>query len=477
MKVAVIGAGVCGLTCAHRLTKAGHTCHVYERWPGLGGQAATVDLGDGHLVERYYHHLFPSDRDIVRLYDELSLPDEVEWIPSRMAVYAEGGIHPFTTPLDLLRFRPLSLWARLRMAAAILALQRRHREVAPFEDVTAVAWIERTMGEEVLRKLWGPLLHAKFGGRAEELSMAWLWSKLTLRRKIRVKEARREVLGYPRRTFEPLFAALRDSVEAGGGRVLIDRPAARLARDGGSYLVTPGRPGSFRRGHDPRGFEPTEDAERYDAVVATVPSDVFEQLLDPELARRLDQRYLERVRSTEYQAALCLLLELDRPLSGFYWTSVADPALPFLGIIEQTNLVSPDRYGGRRLVYVANYRAHGDPLLDLEPDDLLALYEPGLRMLNPAFSRTWVRARWLFREPAAQPIVTAGYQRRMPPLETGLPGLVLANTSQVYPEDRGTNYAVRLGSRAAEAVATSVDRRAVRETGGRPPPSGRGSRA
>ena len=453
MRVAVIGAGVTGLVAAHRLAQRGHVPHVYERWPGLGGQAATLDVGGGALLERYYHHLFTTDRHIAALYDELGLGDEIEWRPSSVGVFADGAAHPFTTPLDLLRFRPLSPRARLRMGLAVVWLQRRHRNVEPFHDVSARSWIERAMGREVWEKVWEPLLRGKFGDRADEIAMAWLWSKLTLRRQIRGQEARQELLGYPRGSFETLYAALREAIERGGGRVTIDRPAARVARaDGGGFAVTPGAPGSFRRGLDPRGFAPAGEPERHHAVVATVPNDVFEELLEPRLARAVGDEYLGRLRSIEYQTALCLVLELDRPFGRFYWTNVADRELPFIGLIEQTNFVEPKRYGGRRFLYVANYLERGHRLLDLDAGALLAEYEPGLRRVRPGFRRDWVVRSWLFREPAAQPVVTTGYVRRIPPLRTGVPGLVLANTTQIYPEDRGTNYSVRLGGDAVDAL-------------------------
>ena len=448
-RVAVIGAGVAGLTAAHELAKRGFEPHVYERWPGLGGQAATMDVGGGVLLERYYHHLFTSDRHIAELYAELGMSDGIEWLPSSVAFFADGASRAFTTPLDLLRFQPLSLRSRVRMGLAVLALQRRHRRVEPFESQTAHQWIVGSMGVEAWDKVWGPLLGGKFGDRAEEISMAWLWSKLTLRRQIKGQQARGEVLGYPRGGFEPLFGALRESIERRGGRVLIDRPAASVERAGEGFVVTPGTAGSFRRGHDPGDFETAGRPERYAGVLATVPNPVFEQLLGPELRRGVGEGYLARLASIEYHAALCLVLELDRRFSPFYWTNVADPGLPFVGLIEQGNFVPTERYGGRRFLYVANYVPAGDELLDLSAEQLLDRYEEGLRRVNPAYQRSWVVRSWLFREPDAQPIVTVGYRERMPPLATGVPGLLLANTTQVYPEDRGTNYAVRLGREAA----------------------------
>jgi protoporphyrinogen oxidase len=431
VRVAVIGAGVCGLVAAHRIAAAGHAVDVYERWPGLGGQAATIDVGGGHLLERYYHHLFTTDRHIAALYDELGL--EIEWRPSSVAMFAHGRQWPFTTPTDLLRFGPLPPFDRVRMGLAVLALQRLADDRAPYERITARAWIEKRMGGAAWREVWGPMLRGKFGTRADEIAMVWLWNKLRLRRG---EDSREEKLGYPTGSWQPLFAALQQQIESRGGRVLIDRPAVRIAP---GLEVTFGAPGSFRAGHDPRAFEPA-GAERYDRVLATVPNDVFAQVTSLPAA------------PIEYFAALCLLLELDRPFSGFYWTNVADRELPFVGLIEHTNFVEPDRYDGRRFLYVANYVEHGHELLGLDADALLARYLPGLRKVNPAFEPSWIRNRWLHREPAAQPIVTVGYHRRIPPLTTAVEGLFLANTTQVYPEDRGTNYAVRLGDQAAEAV-------------------------
>ncbi len=426
----MIGAGVAGLVAAHRLTAAGHAVDVYERWPGLGGQAATLDVGGGHRLERYYHHLFTTDRHIAALYDELGL--EIEWRPSSVAMFARGRQWPFTTPGDLLRFGPLTPVERVRMGVAVLALQRRGDRAA-FERVTAREWIERWMGRGPWREVWGPMLRGKFGARADDIAMVWLWNKLRLRRG---EDAREERLGYPAGSWEPLFEALQRSIEGHGSRVLIDRPAVRIEP---GFEVTYGAPGSFRAGHDPRAFEPA-GAERYDRVLATVPNDVFARLTDlPEPP-------------IEYFAALCLLLELDRPFSGFYWTNVADRELPFVGLIEHTNFVEPERYDGRRFLYVANYLEHGHELLGLDADALLERYLPGLRRVNSAFDGSWVVDRWLHREPAAQPIVTVGYHERIPPLRTPAAGLVLANTTQVYPEDRGTNYAVRLGDQAARAV-------------------------
>src|SRR3954453_19272186 len=132
MRTAATGAGVTGRVATYRLSP-GHECDVYERWPGLGGQVATLDVGGGNVLERYYHHLFTSDVHIAELYEELGMTDAIEWPPSRVAIFAEGRSHAFTSPLDLLRFSPLSLRSRLRMGFAALRLQRGRQAHPDFE--------------------------------------------------------------------------------------------------------------------------------------------------------------------------------------------------------------------------------------------------------------------------------------------------------------------------------------------------------
>ena len=156
------------------------------------------------------------------------------------------------------------------------------------------------------------------------------------------------------------------------------------------------------------------------------------------------------------------MLELRRPFSATYWTNVADRTIPFLGLIEHTNLVPAERYPARYL-YVSNYVDPRDELTALSTDELIRAYLPSLARVNPEFSERDIVRAWSFREPAAQPVPRIGNRARLLPFASSRPGLFVANTTQIYPEDRGTNYSAKLGRLVADAMARVYERRPVPE--------------
>ena len=266
----------------------------------------------------------------------------------------------------------------------------------------------------------------------------------------RAREAAARGARLPARQLAAAARAARDEIERHGGRVLIDRPAVRLELVEGGIGVVGGAQDSWRRGHDPRSFEAAGPPERYDAVVATVPNDVFMAVLSPELKDRIGRAYLERLALDRVPHRALPAARARPPVLGYYWTNIADPELPFVGLIEHTNLVEPERYGGRRFLYVANYVAPDDPLLDLGHDELLDRLRAGPAASQPGHSTApGCATAGASASPRPSRSSTVGYRERIPPLQTGVPGLVLANTTQIYPEDRGTNYSVELGDGGA----------------------------
>ena len=442
MRVIIVGGGVAGLGAAWELVNAGHEVQLYEAGPTLGGQVRTFEVGGGRL-EVFYHHLFRSDTEAVATIEALGLGPDLEWIESKVAFVAGGRIYPFVGALDLLRFTRVSLLTRLRLGLAALWL-RRKTNWESFEGKRARDWIVRWTGREGYDRVWGPLLRAKFGERADDVSMVWFWGKVHLRFASRPGgPLAKEQLGYLRGSFGRLVDALVEASRARGATLEASRPVARVVVEDGRAVgvelaSTAGRPA---------------EVVRADAVIATVPSYAFRRLVPD-----LDAQYAALLDAVEYQWATVLVLALDRPLSRHYWLTMTDDDSPFVVAVEQTNFVPPDRYGGHHVVYFSNYCPPGDRTVEETAEQTLDRYLPFIRRINPDFDPSWVRERWLFKDRAGQPVVDYRYHERIPPHRTPIPGLYLANTTQVYPEDRGQNYAIRLGERVARLLVVDAER-------------------
>ena len=441
MKVGIIGGGAAGLGAAYELLLQGHTPEVFERAPFLGGQASTFLVG-GAPVERGYHHLFRSDTAMIGLMEELGLAHRLRWIDSNVGYFHGDRTWRFTTPWDLLRFRPLPLVDRLRLGLITLYLQRR-KEWRSLERHTASEWTRRWAGKRTHQVIFEPMLRGKFGSYHDQISMAWLWNKFALRTASRGKGFRgkfKEQLGYPIGSFSEVFDTVGRHIQEKGGQVHTGAAVERVVVEEGRATALEVRMESSPM----RRFD-------YDAVIATVPSYIFPRLVPP-----LPADYLSRLADVVYLAAVLVVLVLDRQLTPTYWTYVGDRTIPFLGVIEHTNFMPPEHYGGNHIVYLANYLAKEDPLYHLGRDELFQLYLGHLKRLNPLFEPSWIREYHYHREEAAQPVVTRGYSARVPDHRTPFSRLYLANTTQIYPEDRGTNYSVRLGRQVARMVAQDL---------------------
>ena len=429
MKVGVIGGGVAGMAAAYRLIQAGHKVALYEASPFMGGLVRTFEVGGGRL-ESFYHHLFSTDTTVAGLIEELGLGDQLEWRDSRVGFYHGGKLYDFVTPLDLLRFSPMPLVDRIRMGLAAVYL-RRQSDWHRYESITAADWIRRYMGKGAYDAVWGPLLRGKFGDAYEELSMAWLWSKIHLRFASRKGgPAQKEQLGYLRGSFGVYIDELERRLRASE---LAEINTGRAVRE---VIVEEGR----ARGLLLDGGERVD----CDAVIACMPAHVFAKL-----APELPPAYGEKLTGTRWQSALCYIMALKRPLTDIYWLNISDDEIPFIAAVEHTNFIERERYGGYHVVYLANYLHPEHPFLGMEIDELEREYLPHLTKINPEFSPDWIAERWMFKGPYAQPIVTTGYRDKIPEHRTPVPGLYLATMSQIYPEDRGQNYSIKMGEQVA----------------------------
>jgi protoporphyrinogen oxidase len=414
----IIGGGALGLAAALRLAQAGQRVTVIEQEERLGGLAAGFSpvAGSPVTLEKFYHHIFRTDKAIIRLIGELGLSKRLAWGEPVTATLRDGRVYPMT-PAGLLRFSPISMLDRLRLAATLAALKLAPNE-RPFAGSTAADWSRRWAGAAAYDALLGPLLTGKFGARAPEIAMGWLWSRF---------HERSLALGYLRGGFQQLYDALGQRIEELGGAIRLNLRAE-----------------SIHAGKEGVSVEAGTETFRFDRLLVTVPERVFLRL-----AADLPAEYGTRYPGPEFYSAHVLILALDRPLTNVYWLNIADPGYPFLVLVEQTNFIPAADYGSRHLVYLGNYLPPDAPVFSQSEEEVLAAYVPALKRLNARFDPSWIREHWLFQAPFAQPIVTRGYLDCLPPHRTPLPGVYFASMAHVYPQDRGQNYSLLLGERMA----------------------------
>jgi len=428
LNIAIIGAGMTGLTAAYRLSQKGHSVTVIEEGSDLGGLASAFQAGD-ELLDRFYHHVFTTDHAFAQLIQELGLTDGLEWFEPKNAIYIEDRLFPFTSPMDLIRFTPLSFMSRIKTGMLTLT-SRFIKDYTPFERITAREWLVKRAGRDSYEKVWGPLLESKFDRDADRVSGTWIWNKFKLRGSSRGKNISKEQLGYMRGSFA----------------LTAQRLAERIGQLGGSVLTGKGISGIEKTPDGRFALKGAAEDKRFDKVLFTAAPQILASLSTP-----LGTDYKQSLLMLESKANLCLALELKNSLSPYYWITVAQKGIPFVLVIEHTRLVGLRGYGSH-IVYLSRYIDASDPLYNKSDEEITDIFLEGLKKLFPAFDRSYVKGATLSRAHYAQPLVVQEYSKLIPSIKTPVAGLYLASMPQIYPEDRGINYAVRLGFQASDEI-------------------------
>jgi protoporphyrinogen oxidase len=428
LRVGIIGAGPAGLAAAYDLAKAGVLVSVFEAAGRVGGLAAGFkEEGWEWELEKFYHHWFQSDQYILGLIDELGLTENVIFPRPKTSLWSRGQVFPFDNVVAWLSFPHLPLIPKLRFGLAGLYL-RVTRDWRSMEKYSAEAWLLRYMGKAAYEALWRPLLIGKFGDLYRDVTMAWLWARIFTRT---VK------LGTYRGGFQRFLDTLAARLGEMGVTIRLNSPVKQVQRDGEVLRLT------------------TEDgAEAFEAVISTSsPAAMLK------LAPELPAPYADQLRNLRSMGAVVVVLALRQPFmaDGTYWLNLPATSpdkskneFPFLGLFEHTNYMSAAHYGGDHLLYCGDYVTADHEYFRLSDDQLAERFIAALPRFRPDFRPEWIRKRWVFRAPYAQPIPVVNHSRNIPDLATPISGLYLASMSQIYPYDRGTNFAVMIGRQAAQ---------------------------
>lgn len=427
--VVVIGGGFTGLSAAYELASAGHDVAVLESEGEIGGLASAFDVG-GERLDRFYHHWFTNDLDVMGLIKELGLENRVEISPTNTGIYYSNNFFKLSTPWDLLNFSPLSFIDRVRLG--LLALRaRRVKNWMELENKTAHEWLRELGGENVYKVVWEPLLKGKFGPYAESVSAVWFWNKLKLRGGSRGKGGE-ERLAYFKGGFIGLADELAKKITSLGGNIKLNSNVQSLNPIDNKWEIL------------------LSDGQKFiaDYVIATVALPLIADMV----SGWASEGYQDSLKRIQYIGNVCLVLELNQPLSSTYWLNVNDPSFPFVGVIEHTNFEKAETYGGSHIVYLSKYLPHTDALYSKNSDEFFEYAYPYLQKMFPNFDRSWVKKHHLWRARWSQPVVEKEYSKLIPDEASPYDGLYICSMAQIYPEDRGTNYAIMKGRRVGRKV-------------------------
>lgn len=425
MKIAIIGAGFGGMAAAWDLKKAGHDVTIFESADYVGGLAS--GFKEPHWdwsVEKFYHHWFQSDGEMLGLIRELGLEDKVIFPRPYTVMLHNGKWHPFDSILHALLFPGLGFGLnkiRFGFVGLFLRLTKNWRAL---EKVTAHEWMIKYAGRQVYEQMWQPLLIGKFASYYKDVNMAWLWARM---------HARTTRLG----TFEGGFQKFADVFaeklrEMGVGIRLGAKVESINQEQAGLSIRSDGKSHSFNK-----------------ALVTTSPN------LMAKLCPELPENYLKGLLELKSMGAVVMTLSLKHQLSKekYYWFNVPkEEGYPFLALVEHTNFVSSEHFGGDHIVYAGDYLEVGHEYFSLTDEQLLERFIPAFQKFNPEFSREWIKKIWVHKTNYAQPVPLVGHSKNIPAIQTPIEGLYFASMSQVYPWDRGTNFAVEIGRRAARMM-------------------------
>ncbi len=426
--VAVIGAGIGGMSAAYDLARAGLNVTIYEASDHVGGLAAGFKEPNWDWsVERFYHHWFQSDAHMLGLIDELGWSDQVLFPRPVTVVYHQGKFYPFDSISAALLYPGLG-WGINKIRFGLVGLfLRLTKHWQALEKWTADAWMRKWAGDKVYESMWEPMMIGKFGEDfAREVNMAWLWARL---------HARTTRLGTFRGGFQAFADRFADRLREMGVQIRMETPIAGLSADGEDKVMVQVQDG---------------DSVVFDQALSTTSPGLMARLTPG-----LPKSYLDGLLSLKSMGAVVMILSLEHQLSteNYYWYNIPKQAgFPFLSLVEHTNFLSPDYFGGDHIIYIGDYLPQDHDYFDLSKEELLALFLPHLPKINSQFSPDWVKKTWLYRTRYAQPVPLVNHSQNIPDIRTPLPGLYYASMSQVYPWDRGTNFAVEIGRRAAEMI-------------------------
>ncbi|NWG22388.1 MAG: NAD(P)/FAD-dependent oxidoreductase [Chloroflexi bacterium] len=434
----IVGGGVLGLALGYDLIKRGIGVRIWERSRELGGLMGRTRFAELNQLEvdRYYHAILSSDRTLMGLFDELELRSALRMTTTSMGFYHNGKLHSMSTPLDFLRFPPLSPIDRVRLGITILRA-RQVKDWRALEEVPVVDWLTSLGGKRAVEHIWKPLLRAKFDGGFDSVPATYIWSRLVRTTDTREKGGAVEKMCFLPGGYAMLIDALAKAITARGGQITTGATVQQVRVAGGRV----------------RGLRLADGEVESDGAVLTLQTPIARKLLPPEAAE-VSARWsaLE-----EYLGIVCMLLVLRRSLSPYYTLNITDERIPFTGVIETTNLIDRQFTNGYHLVYLPKYVSPDNLFAQMDDETLQQSFMVYLRQMFPDLRPEDIAAVRIGRERYVEPLHPVGRTDDIPSFVSDVAGLYLVNSSQIYPQLTNGESAVAHAVKAAAVIEQAIE--------------------
>lgn len=425
-KLLIIGGGLTSLSAAKELYK-NYEITIIEKEDELGGIASAFDL-DGVMLDKYYHHIFKSDKYVVDLCKELKIDNELMWLESKMGYFSNNKSYEFGTAMSLLKFKPLNFINKFRFGISILAIKFTN-DWKKLENITAKEWLIKYAGNKAYKVVWEPLLKTKFGKDYDKISMSWMWGKIKLRGSS--KQDGVEKLGYMNNSYAVLIEKLKEYLTNNNVKIMCNVIVESIDKKEKGYEV-----------------KTSEGNIHFDKIISTIAYPIFTKITN----NILPKQTIKILNNIKYTSTRCMVLVLKESFMPFYWLNIGDETIPFGGLIEHTNLVDKKIYDNKIILYISNYMYSDDKLYKCSKEELLNEYIKHLVKINPRFSKNMIENFYVFNSDYAQPVIKNNYSSIKPEFKIKDEEIYIAAMPQIYPEDRGLNYAIRLGQEVARAM-------------------------
>ncbi len=423
-KIAVIGAGPMGLMCALELLKAGYSVDVFEHDDRIGGMSASFDF-DGLQIERYYHFICKTDYPLFALLEEFQLSDYLRWRDTKMGLYYHGHLYPWGTPQALFAFPHLDFISKMRYAALAMHAKRiQHWE--KYDALNATDWLKQWIGERAYNALWKPLFELKFHEFTNDLSAAWIGTRIK-RIALSRKNLFQEQLGYLVGGSDVILNAFEKHILALNGKIHLCCGARKWIIENNRVM----------------GLETARGVHACDAIVSTIPLPYV-----PRLAPDLPTELALQIKAINNIAVACVLFKLTHSLTSNFWLNISDPAIAIPGVIEYSNLQPLNH----TVVYAPFYMPQSHPKYRAADNLLIEEVINYLMRINPHFQRNWILSTKVSRYEFAQTVCPPGFFQQLPPMKTPIDGLFMADTAYYYPEDRSISESIQTGKQLARTV-------------------------